>query len=54
MGGRRVTWAPTLEQARALLERRLGPGRVLVTVGAGDVFTLGDALVGDGTGGGEA
>ncbi len=54
MGGRRVTWAPTLEQARALLERRLGPGRVLVTVGAGDVFTLGDALVGDGGGGGEA
>jgi UDP-N-acetylmuramate--alanine ligase len=45
MGGRRVTWVPTLERARELLERRLGPGRVLVTIGAGDVFTLGEALV---------
>jgi UDP-N-acetylmuramate--alanine ligase len=45
MGGRPVTWAPTLERARELLERRLGPGRVLVTVGAGDVFTLAEALV---------
>jgi UDP-N-acetylmuramate--alanine ligase len=45
MGGRRVAWAPTLERARELLERRLGPGRVLVTLGAGDVHTLGEALV---------
>jgi UDP-N-acetylmuramate--alanine ligase len=45
MGGRPVTWVPTLERARELLERRLGPGRVLVTVGAGDVFTLAEALV---------
>jgi UDP-N-acetylmuramate--alanine ligase len=45
MGGRPVAWAPTLERARELLERRLGPGRVLVTVGAGDVFTLAEALV---------
>jgi UDP-N-acetylmuramate--alanine ligase len=43
--GRPVAWAPTLERARELLERRLGPGRVLVTVGAGDVFTLAEALV---------
>jgi UDP-N-acetylmuramate--alanine ligase len=48
MGGRRVSWAPTLGQARELLERRLGPDRVLVTVGAGDVFTVGEDLVGDG------
>ena len=39
MGGRPVVWAPTLELAREALERRLGPGRVIVTVGAGDVFT---------------
>jgi UDP-N-acetylmuramate--alanine ligase len=45
MGGRRVTWAPTLAQAREAVAPRLGPGRVLVTVGAGDVFTLADALV---------
>jgi UDP-N-acetylmuramate--alanine ligase len=45
MGGRPVAWAPTLERAHDLLERRLGPGRVLVTVGAGDVFTLAEALV---------
>ena len=46
MGGRPVIWAPTLERAREAIEPRLGPGRVLVTVGAGDVFTLGEALVG--------
>jgi UDP-N-acetylmuramate--alanine ligase len=48
MGGRPVIWAPSLEGARAALERRLGPGRILVTVGAGDVFTLGEKLVADG------
>jgi UDP-N-acetylmuramate--alanine ligase len=45
MGGRRVCWAPTLEAARAALEARLGPGRTLVTLGAGDVFRVGEALV---------
>jgi UDP-N-acetylmuramate--alanine ligase len=50
MGGRPVVWAPTLEQAREALERRLGPGRVIVTVGAGDVFTLGEELVEGGGG----
>ncbi len=45
MGGRRVLWAPTLEQAQAGLEARLGPGVVLVTVGAGDVFRVGEALI---------
>jgi UDP-N-acetylmuramate--alanine ligase len=51
MGGRRVVWAPSLEQARAALESRLEPGAVLVTVGAGDVFEIGEALVGKGAGG---
>jgi UDP-N-acetylmuramate--alanine ligase len=50
MGGRPVVWAPTLELAREALERRLGPGRLIVTVGAGDVFTVGEALVEGGGG----
>ena len=50
MGGRRVTWAPTLYEAREAVEPRLGPGRVLVTLGAGDVFRLGEALVESGAG----
>jgi UDP-N-acetylmuramate--alanine ligase len=51
MGGRRVLWAPTLAQAQAALESRLEPGAVLVTVGAGDVFRVGEALVASGAGG---
>ncbi len=50
MGGRRVFWTPTATQAKAALEPRLEPGSVLVTIGAGDVFKLGEALV---EGGGE-
>ncbi len=48
MGGRPVLWAPTLAQAEAALESRLAPGAALVTVGAGDVFKIGEALVGNG------
>ena len=48
MGGRRVLWAPTLVQAEAALQPRLSPGAVLVTVGAGDVFRVGEALIGEG------
>ncbi len=44
MGGRRVLWAPTVERARAALDSRLEPGQVLVTIGAGDVFRLAEAL----------
>jgi UDP-N-acetylmuramate--alanine ligase len=50
MGGRRVFWTPTAEGARAALAPRLELGSVLVTIGAGDVFKLGEALV---EGGGE-
>ncbi len=46
MGGRRVTWAPDLDAARRAAERRLGPGDVLVTIGAGDVFRVGEELLG--------
>jgi UDP-N-acetylmuramate--alanine ligase len=48
MGGKPVVWAPTLEQTQAALEARLEPGAVLVTIGAGDVFGVGEALVGNG------
>jgi UDP-N-acetylmuramate--alanine ligase len=50
MGGRRVFWTPTAAQAKAALGPRLEPGSVLVTIGAGDVFKLGEELV---EGGGE-
>jgi UDP-N-acetylmuramate--alanine ligase len=50
MGGRRVVWAPTEEQAQAALEARIEPGAVLVTVGAGDVFKVGEALLANGDG----
>jgi len=50
MGGRRVWWLPTAAAAEAALAPRLGPGDVLVTIGAGDVFKLGEALVRGGEG----
>ena len=46
MGGAPVLWVP--DTGRGPWRRssdRLGPGRVLVTIGAGDVFRLGEALV---------
>jgi UDP-N-acetylmuramate--alanine ligase len=48
MGGRRVWWLPTAESARMVLASRLEPGDVLVTIGAGDIFKLGEALVEEG------
>jgi UDP-N-acetylmuramate--alanine ligase len=50
MGGRRVCWLPTAEVARAALAPRLKPGEILVTIGAGDIFKLGEALVEGGDG----
>jgi UDP-N-acetylmuramate--alanine ligase len=51
-GGKPVWWLPELELARRALVDRLdhnqelyGEGTVLVTIGAGDVFKLGEALV---------
>ena len=44
-GGRPVWWLPRADQAREALADRLGPGDVLVTIGAGDVFKLGEGLV---------
>ncbi|HEX6228582.1 MAG TPA: Mur ligase domain-containing protein [Solirubrobacterales bacterium] len=45
MEGRAVSWIPDADRAAAVLARRLTPGAVLVTIGAGDVFRLADALV---------
>jgi UDP-N-acetylmuramate--alanine ligase len=52
MGGRPVWWLPEAESARRALAERLdraggagGSGAVLVTIGAGDVFRLGESLV---------
>jgi UDP-N-acetylmuramate--alanine ligase len=47
--GRRVWWLPTAEAAAAALRPRLEEGDVLITIGAGDVHRLAQALVdGDG------
>ena len=46
--GKPVLWLETLENAERVLAPRLGPGDLLVTVGAGDVFRLADRLVGAG------
>jgi UDP-N-acetylmuramate--alanine ligase len=45
MGGRRVIWAPRAERARELLEASEGRDGILVTLGAGDVYELAEALV---------
>jgi len=48
MGGRPVWWLPEAEAARRALAERLdadGRDEVLVTIGAGDVFKLGESLV---------
>jgi UDP-N-acetylmuramate--alanine ligase len=57
MGGRRVSWLPDPAEAdgalAALLDRNRAAGaesQVLVTIGAGDVFRLGEALVEGGEG----
>jgi UDP-N-acetylmuramate--alanine ligase len=61
MGGRPVWWLPTAELAERALASRLdgephlyGEGTVLVTIGAGDVFRLGESLVTEGAVDGEA
>jgi UDP-N-acetylmuramate--alanine ligase len=48
MGGRRVIWARRADRARELIEATDGREGILVTLGAGDVYELGDALVEEG------
>ena len=45
-GGRTVAWLPTLDDAHAFLVPRLRPGDLVLTIGAGDVDSLGHRLVG--------
>jgi UDP-N-acetylmuramate-alanine ligase len=40
-----VWWLRDAERAREALAPQLGDGDVLVTLGAGDIFRLADALV---------
>ena len=47
--GGRVWWLPTAEAAAQALRPRLGEGDVLITIGAGDIYRLAEALV-DGSG----
>ncbi|MGZ8666119.1 MAG: UDP-N-acetylmuramate--L-alanine ligase [Solirubrobacterales bacterium] len=47
-GGRPVWWLPERELAARALGPRLGPGEMLVTIGAGDIFRLAEALVEEG------
>ena len=49
-GGRPVWWLGDAGRARQALAPRLGDGDLLVTLGAGDVFQLADALVENGDG----
>ncbi len=44
-GGRTVWWTPDLDSAEAAVKDRLGEGRILVTLGAGDITKLSDRLV---------
>jgi UDP-N-acetylmuramate--alanine ligase len=53
-GGRPVWWLPDAEGAERALAPRLGQGDLLITIGAGDVYKLADALVGAGEDGGAA
>jgi UDP-N-acetylmuramate--alanine ligase len=43
--GRVVAWLPRFEQAEAFLRPRIGPGDLVLTLGAGDVDTLARALL---------
>jgi len=46
--GRPVWWLPAIEDAERMLRERLGPGDVLLTLGAGDVDRLAERLTADG------
>jgi UDP-N-acetylmuramate--alanine ligase len=52
MGGRPVCWTPGFEEALGAVRRRLSSGEALVTIGAGDVFKLAEALAAEAPEGG--
>jgi UDP-N-acetylmuramate--alanine ligase len=43
--GRRVWWTPTHDDAERILAAQLGPGDVLITLGAGDIDRLAERLL---------
>jgi UDP-N-acetylmuramate-alanine ligase len=43
-GGRPVWWLPDARAAARALGPRLGEGDLLITIGAGDIFRLAEAL----------
>ena len=47
-GGRPVWWLPDADAAAIALAPRLGEGDLLVTIGAGDIYKLAEALAGGG------
>lgn len=47
--GEKVHWAPTLQEAEAKAAQLLNEDTVLVTIGAGDVYRVGEALAGGGS-----
>ncbi len=51
-GGAVVWWLPSVEEAVAALAPGLQPGSILVTIGAGDVYRVGEALLAPGGGSG--
>jgi UDP-N-acetylmuramate--alanine ligase len=44
-GGRDIVWLPSLDDAHAFLTGRLRPGDLVLTLGAGDIDSLGRRLV---------
>jgi UDP-N-acetylmuramate--alanine ligase len=50
-GGRPVWWLPSADAAERALGPRLREGDLLITIGAGDIFKLAEALTADGGGG---
>jgi UDP-N-acetylmuramate--alanine ligase len=44
-GGRDIVWLPSLDDAHAFLAGRLRPGDLVLTLGAGDIDSLGRRLV---------
>jgi UDP-N-acetylmuramate--alanine ligase len=44
-GGRQVAWMPTLEDAHHWLDSTLRPGDLCLVMGAGDIDSLGRALL---------
>jgi UDP-N-acetylmuramate--alanine ligase len=43
--GKRVWWLPTAEEAAQALGPRVGKGDLVITIGAGDIYKLAEALV---------